>query len=243
VAVAFLLVDAPFVACFANGLVNRKPTSWYPSACSTRTARARMLREDWSWLLAAKNGAVGISSETCVDCGKERRTATKAPPAETFTAVANSRKSFPFSSRLRTKIGIANGSRGQRRRSCRFCSVKGSIPHQGSNGDTVASWGPNNPPDVQASGSTPAKNPGKPCKTCIKQGPSLRSGCWIVSRYSPVWSCLSGGYKCKLFPIFDKLMAFFVDSGEMNSIRFVSGYLSLWIGCPLPIVRPESGFP
>jgi len=71
-----------------------------------------MLREVCDCRLAAKNGAVGISSETCVECGRERLTATNAPPAETFMAVANSRKSFPFSSRLRTKIGIASGNRG-----------------------------------------------------------------------------------------------------------------------------------
>src|SRR2546426_5727151 len=40
-----------------------------------------------------------------------------APPAETLRAVANSRNSLPFSSLLRTNTGIANGRRGQLRRS------------------------------------------------------------------------------------------------------------------------------
>ena len=62
-------------------------------------------------------GALGISSKTCAESGKERRTATRAPPAEMFSAVANSRRSLPFSSRLRTKTGIAMGRRGHLRRS------------------------------------------------------------------------------------------------------------------------------
>jgi hypothetical protein len=57
-------------------------------------------------------GATGISSETCAESGTERRTATSAPPAEMFKAVANSSISFPSSSRLRTKMGIASGNRG-----------------------------------------------------------------------------------------------------------------------------------
>ncbi len=63
-------------------------------------------------------GALGISSETALDLGKERRTTTRAPPAEMFTAVANSSDSLPFSSRLRTKTGIARRSRAHLR--CSF---------------------------------------------------------------------------------------------------------------------------
>jgi hypothetical protein len=62
--------------------------------------------------LPETKGALGISSKTCADSGKQRRTATNAPPAETFKAVANSKDSFPSSSRLRTKMGIASGRRG-----------------------------------------------------------------------------------------------------------------------------------
>jgi hypothetical protein len=40
-------------------------------------------------------GALGISSKTCEESRKERRTAIMAPPAETFQAVANSRNSLP----------------------------------------------------------------------------------------------------------------------------------------------------
>jgi len=47
----------------------------------------------------------------------ERRSAIKAPPAETFSALANSSNSLPFSSRLRTKTGMARGSRLHLRRS------------------------------------------------------------------------------------------------------------------------------
>jgi hypothetical protein len=66
--------------------------------------------------MAAK-GALGISRMTCAVGGKDRRTATNAPPALTFRAVANSRNSLPFSSRLRTNTGIARGNRVHLRRS------------------------------------------------------------------------------------------------------------------------------
>lgn len=82
-----------------------------------RTERARTVREALGKAAAVAKGALGISSETCAASGRERRTATSAPPAETFNAVANSRKSFPFSSRLRTNTGIASGRRIQLRRS------------------------------------------------------------------------------------------------------------------------------
>jgi len=70
------------------------------------------MREAFGKEFPETSGALGISSKTCADSGKERRTATKAPPAEIFNAVANSNSSFPSSSRLRTKIGIASGRRG-----------------------------------------------------------------------------------------------------------------------------------
>jgi hypothetical protein len=89
-------------------------------------------------------GALGISSETCAESGKERRTATRAPPAEMFNAVANSNDSFPSSSRLRTKMGIASGKRGHFRfsvsglRRFKAQSLKGGL-----NPGVTASWGPN----------------------------------------------------------------------------------------------------
>ena len=79
--------------------------------------RARSVRDALGRLVVAARGALGISSKTCADGGKERRTATRAPPADTFSAVANSRKSLPLSSRLRTNTGIASGSLGHFRRS------------------------------------------------------------------------------------------------------------------------------
>jgi len=63
------------------------------------------------------NGALGISSETCATGRKAPCIATNAPPAEMLSAVANSRRSLPFESRLRTKRGIGKGSRVQARRS------------------------------------------------------------------------------------------------------------------------------
>ena len=49
---------------------------------------------------------------------KERRATTKAPPGETFIAVANSRESRPFPSRVRTKTGMARSNRAHFR--CSF---------------------------------------------------------------------------------------------------------------------------
>jgi hypothetical protein len=83
----------------------------------TRTVRARKVRAALGRTVAAAKGALGISSEIRAESGRERRTATSAPPAETFSAVANSRNSFPLSSRLRTNTGIASGRRGHLRRS------------------------------------------------------------------------------------------------------------------------------
>jgi hypothetical protein len=70
------------------------------------------MREALGKELPETKGALGISNRTCAESGKERRTATRAPPAEIFNAVANSSSSLPSSSRLRTKMGIASGSRG-----------------------------------------------------------------------------------------------------------------------------------
>jgi hypothetical protein len=77
-----------------------------------RTVRARKMRQALGKEFPETKGALGISSKTCAESGKERRTATSAPPAEMFKAVANSNSSFPSSSRLRTKMGIASGNRG-----------------------------------------------------------------------------------------------------------------------------------
>jgi hypothetical protein len=65
-------------------------------------------------------GALGISSETALDFAKDRLTTTIAPPAEMFTAVANSSDSLSFSSRLRTKTGMASWSLDHLR-----CSFRG----------------------------------------------------------------------------------------------------------------------
>jgi hypothetical protein len=62
-------------------------------------------------------GALGISKRNWAMGGNTLRMAINIPPALTFSAVANSRNSFPFASRLRTKTGIASGSRAHLRRS------------------------------------------------------------------------------------------------------------------------------
>jgi len=56
-------------------------------------------------------GTLGISNEMTADFGKERRTTTKAPPAEILRAVANSNESLPLASRDRTKMGMARRKR------------------------------------------------------------------------------------------------------------------------------------
>ena len=109
-----------------------------------RTARARKVREAFGKELPESNGALGISSETCAESGKERRTATSAPPAEMFNAVANSNSSLPSSSRLRTKMGMASGKRGHFRLS--VSGLRRFKPHPSEVDLTdalTASWGPN----------------------------------------------------------------------------------------------------
>ncbi len=61
--------------------------------------------------------ALGISSETSADFGKERRTTTIAPAGEMLIAVANSRESSPFPSLVRTKTGMASCNRAHFRSS------------------------------------------------------------------------------------------------------------------------------
>src|ERR1019366_10485577 len=67
-----------------------------------------MTREAVGKPLVGPMGALGISRETRADLGKERRTTTKAPPAEMLMAVANSSESLPFPSRVRIKTGMAS---------------------------------------------------------------------------------------------------------------------------------------
>jgi hypothetical protein len=66
------------------------------------------------------------------------------PPAETLSAVANSRNSLSTSARLLTKTGIAKGKRGHCRRSPAevFASTYTSS-ESGLNQPYKASWGPN----------------------------------------------------------------------------------------------------
>jgi len=74
-----------------------------------------MIREEVFNPSVGPIGALGISTETRADLGKERRTTTKAPPAEMLMAVANSSKSLPLSSRVRTKTVMARCKRAHLR--------------------------------------------------------------------------------------------------------------------------------
>src|SRR5436305_2826527 len=62
-------------------------------------------------------GALGISKRNWAMGGRTLRIAISIPPALTLRAVANSKNSFPFASRLRTKTGMASGNRAHLRRS------------------------------------------------------------------------------------------------------------------------------
>jgi hypothetical protein len=84
-----------------------------------RSALARKVREALGNKATAATGALGISSRIWATAGRVRRIATNIPPALTFRAVANSRNSLPFPSRLRTKTGIASGNLAHFRRSFR----------------------------------------------------------------------------------------------------------------------------
>lgn len=76
-----------------------------------------MMREEVFKPSAGPIGALGISSETGADWGKDRRTTTKAPPAEMLMAVANSNESLPLPSRVRIKTGMASCNRAHLRSS------------------------------------------------------------------------------------------------------------------------------
>src|SRR5580700_1037846 len=107
---------------------------------------ARKLRQDFGKTAAEAKGTLGISNRTCEESDKERRTATNAPVAETFNAVANSSSSFPLLSRLRTKTGIASGRRGHlRRSSCRRFRFKWISPGYRDGPVFTAPRGPNEP--------------------------------------------------------------------------------------------------
>src|SRR5579871_5096727 len=82
----FRLTNAP-----TSGLENFSPNRWYPSEWVIRTMRARRVRAARGRPAVEASGALGISSEMLEEGFKERRTATRAPPALMFSAVENSR--------------------------------------------------------------------------------------------------------------------------------------------------------
>jgi hypothetical protein len=89
-----------------------------------------------------------------------------------------------------------------------------------------------------------------PIKLAKKHGKTLQKtdvnlhGVW--TRFlgtNTVLLSLSAGYKCNLFPIFDKDMAFFVDRRIINRYDSLASLVQQ-IGCPLPIkFDPKAGFP
>jgi len=128
-----------------SGRENFKPTRCWSSRWPTQTALACMIREEVFNPLAGPMGALGISNETKADLGKERRTTTKAPPAEMLRAVANSRQSLPLPSWVRTKTGMASWRRAHLRSSFfdnlrATCYVRQS---EGVSTSETASYGPN----------------------------------------------------------------------------------------------------
>jgi hypothetical protein len=104
---------------------NFRPRRWWSSRCATHTVFACMIREEVFKPMAGPIGALGISSETSADLGKERRTTTKAPPGEMLMAVANSRESLPLRSRVRIKTGMASCNRAHLRSSF-FDNLRGT---------------------------------------------------------------------------------------------------------------------
>ena len=100
-----------------RALENSKPSRWYPSAWTMRLNRALSKRALFGSSALPTSGALGISSKKRAARGNRRRTATRIPPALMLRAVANSNASLPLPSLLRTKMGIARGSRFHRRRS------------------------------------------------------------------------------------------------------------------------------
>jgi hypothetical protein len=169
------------------------------------------MREALGRAAAVAKGALGISSETCAESGKERRTATSAPPAEILRAVANSRNSFPFSSRLRTNTGMARGRRVHLRRSV-----------SGFRRFNPAPWIRTYAPKSRIWGAKPHMRLGRlhikhrqlrdvSMKTTLLQPRLYGLAFAFCTPVKPICPASGKGYNCKLFPLDDQLCAFFVD--------------------------------
>jgi hypothetical protein len=99
-----------------NGSLNCNPNRKYClSGMQRRTMAWRSETDRGSCALFTK--ATGTSSESSVPGSRNFRVASRTPPAERLSAVANSRKSSPVTFLPRTKKGIAMGRRSQSRRS------------------------------------------------------------------------------------------------------------------------------
>jgi hypothetical protein len=169
------------------------------------------MREALGRAAAVAKGALGISSETCAESGKERRTATSAPPAEILRAVANSRNSFPFSSRLRTNTGMARGSRVHLRRSVSGFRRFNPAPWIRTYARESRIWGAK--PHTRM-GRLQVKHPQMwdvSLKTTLLRrrlhGPAFA----FYTPIEPICPASGKGYNCKLFLLDGQLYAFFVD--------------------------------
>lgn len=172
----------------------------------------------------AARGALGISSETCAEYGIEWRTAISIPPAETFSAVENSRNSLSASwARLLTKTGMARGRRGHRRRSppgvLPFTDPSFLNPHlsfritqhfKHLRGQKTQFPGKH----TRDRGETPIRNYQlwelgviKPLKPWLS--PARAKGRSSVGRV--LWALFRHSEECKLLPHLGNQLAFFVD--------------------------------
>lgn len=161
-------------------------------------------------------GALGISSKTCAESGNERRTATSAPHAETFKAVANSNNSLPSSSRLRTNTGMASGRRGHFRRSVSALrgfkqALSDKIWHISSRtlwanaAGALGLFSSHSDPTAHRSGNL-----------------AVRAGFTgtMFALYSPYFRLeekLLSTFDCKVLPFSDNLVVFSIDRGKTMS--------------------------
>ncbi len=102
--------------CSSSGSWNLSPKRKYCRSAVHRNTVARKRDMDrGNCALLAK--ATGISRVISVPGSRYRRVANKTPPADRFSAVANSRNSSPLELLPRTKNGMEIGNRSQPRRS------------------------------------------------------------------------------------------------------------------------------
>src|ERR1700682_1658908 len=159
------------------------------------------MREALGSAAAVANGALGISSETGAESGKERRTAPSAPPAEILRAVANSRNSFPFSSRLRTNTGIARGRRVHLRRSVSGFRRFNPAPWIRTYALKSRIWGAKPRMRLARFHIKHRKMGGVSMKTTLLQRRLYGSVFAFYTPVKPFYPASGRVYNCKLFPL------------------------------------------